>query len=308
MDMPDEMTASGKTELLTRVADAMPGMSKSDRKIAELLLHEPLKFAHASVRTLANEIGISEPTVIRFCRTIGCDGFKDLKFQIAQELAVRQALRDSHGNMAAAGKLVDLEFRDIRERTFRGAVDALTRAYESFDAEGLGRAGRAIAAAGRVVIYGIGGSSAALAAELHNRLFRLRVPSSPFADSYLLRMSAATLGKEDVAIFISSTGRPRELQDSLELAKYYGATCIGITPADSPLGKEVDVCLNVNLSQSGVDELQPNPMRFAQLYIIDSLAFNVALELGEKALSALRKTRASVASLHGIASQQPIGD
>lgn len=310
--MASKKSLSGQSELLARVQQELPNMSKSDKKIAHELLQEPRKFAHSSVRELANGIGVSEPTVIRFARTIGCDGFKDMKFRIAQELAVIQAFRDSQSGLPASTATVkatmSLEKTDIAERTFHGAVDALTQARGSFDAGALARASQAIAQASRVVIFGIGGSSAVLASELHNRLFRLSVSSSAFADSYQLRMSAATLTRHDVAIFISSTGRPRELHDSVELAKYYGAVCIGITAADSLLGKEVDVCLNINLSQSGVDELQPNPMRYAQLFIIDCLAFRVAVDLGEKSRSALRRTRSSVASLHGIAPQQPIGD
>lgn len=275
------------------------------------MLRDPLKFANMNVRDLSTDIGVSEPTVIRFCRTIGCDGFKDMKFRIAQELAVTQALRDSHAirpertkrDIGAASSPLD-----ITDQMLESAVEALAQVRESLDPASLSRASQAIRKANRVVIYGTGGSSAILASELHNRLFRLCVASSAFSDSYQLRMSAATLTSDDVAIFVSSTGRPRALQDGLELAKYYGATSIGITAADSQLGKEVDICLNVTLSQSGVDEAQPNPMRFAQLYVIDCLAFCVALDLGDKARSALRRTRASVASLHGIAAQQPIGD
>eukprot|EP01093_Parvamoeba_rugata_P009442 TRINITY_DN2617_c0_g3_i1.p1 TRINITY_DN2617_c0_g3~~TRINITY_DN2617_c0_g3_i1.p1 ORF type:complete len:144 (-),score=21.55 TRINITY_DN2617_c0_g3_i1:13-444(-) len=37
---------------------------------------------------LANNVGVSEPTVIRFCRTLGCDGFRDFKMRLAQNLAV----------------------------------------------------------------------------------------------------------------------------------------------------------------------------------------------------------------------------
>jgi DNA-binding MurR/RpiR family transcriptional regulator len=121
-------------------------------------------------------------------------------------------------------------------------------------------------------------------------------------------MSAAILSEGDVALFISSTGRPRELQESLELAKYYKATCIAITDKDTPLGRDADICLHVGLAASGPEEIQPNPMRFAQLYVIDRLAYAVAAVLGDKAHLALRRMRGSVAWLHGIAPQQPIGD
>ena len=49
-------------------------------------------------------------------------------------------------------------------------------------------------------------------------------------------------------------------------------------------------------------------MRFAQLFVIDRLAHAVAAVVGERAHVALRKMRGSVAWLHGIAPQQPIGD
>lgn len=303
--------ASGAEDSLSRIEQAASDLSKSDQKIARKLLNEPERFIRESVRSVANEIGVSEPTVIRFCRTVGFEGFKDLKIQIAQDLAFRQALSDSQGGNAApqTGRSnLGGDASTVEDHVLRGASGALERARESYDSGAFSASSKAIAKASRVVVYGIGGSSGILAEEMHNRLFRLSLASAKFIDSYLQRMCAATLVQGDVAIFISSTGRPRALLDSVELAKHYGATTIGITSSDSHLGREVDICLNVNLTQSGVDEFQPNPMRFAQLYVIDCLAYQVAVELDERARSALRKTRASVASLHSIAPQQPIGD
>jgi hypothetical protein len=49
-------------------------------------------------------------------------------------------------------------------------------------------------------------------------------------------------------------------------------------------------------------------MRFAQLFVIDRLAYAVAASLGERAHLMLRRARGSVAWLHGLAPQQPIGD
>lgn len=188
------------------------------------------------------------------------------------------------------------------------AMDALGDAMASVRMDVLAQAAELVAAARKVIVLGIGGSSAIMAEEVHNRLYRLGLASTVFTDSYAQRMAAATLGPGDVAVFVSSTGRPRSLQDSLELASYYGAKSVAITDGATPLGRDADLCLNVELSQSGVHEFQPNPMRYGQLLIIDLLAYHVALSLGPKATTILRQTRASIATLHGIAPQQPIGD
>lgn len=297
------------TALMGRVEAALPELSKSERRVAAFLLETPQDLVAASVKDLASRLSVSEPTIIRFCRTIGCDGYKDLKIRLAQDLAVRQALKDSaRAPVVQARKARAAVPLEDNGALLTAAQDALGEAHRGLDRAVLSNAARALAESKRVTLYGIGGSSALLAHEMHNRLFRLNVTCVAYTDSYVQRMSAATMGEGDVAFFVSSTGRPRSLQDAAELARYYGAKTIGITPGDSPLARELDICLDLELTQAGVSLLQPNPMRYAQLYVIDCLALATGELLGDAALRALDRGRASVASLHGIAPQQPVGD
>jgi len=298
-------------DILPRLERMMDSMTRSEIRIAKRLQAAPNDFVRSSVRGVAAELGVSEPTILRFCRAVGCEGFKDLKFRLIQELALTQAISDQAVRANRSAGSTELATRDPDpegDRVFDTIIEALTRTRDSLSHENLQRGAQAIAKAGRVVVYGIGGSSATLAAEIHNRLFRLNVPIMVFTDGYTQRMSAAILREGDVALFLSSTGRPRELQESLELAKYYKATAIAITDKDSPLGRDADICLHVGLAAVGAEEIQPNPMRFAQLFVIDRLAYAVAAAMGEGARVALRRMRGSVAWLHGIAPQQPIGD
>ena len=302
---------SDSGDILPRLEGMMDSMTRSEVRIARQILAAPDNFVRSSVRSVAADLGVSEPTILRFCRAIGCEGFKDLKFRLIQELALSQANSDRAERApkatGAAGRGAVAKEPDD-DRVFDTIIEALTRTRATLVYQDISRSAQAIAKAGRVVVYGIGGSSAALASEAHNRLFRLNVPVMVFTDGYTQRMSAAILAEGDVALFISSTGRPRELQESLELAKYCKATCIAITDKETPLGRDADICLHVGLAASGVEEIQPNPMRFAQLFVIDRLAYAVAAVLGEQAHLALRKMRGSVAWLHGITPQQPIGD
>ncbi len=290
------------TDFLSVVRQAYPTLSKSDKKIAQFLLETPERFANASVKDVSNIAGVSDATVVRFGRNLGCGGFKDLKILLVKHLATKQALADA-GNAP-----VDLSTGSFVDRIHRSALTVLEQAARHIKPDKLDEAAQIIHQARRVFIYGTGGSSGILAAELHNRLFRLNIMATPFTDNYLQRMSASTLTAADAIIILSSTGRPRSLQDSMELAQHYGAKCVAITDESSVLSVQADVCIHVELSQFGVAHNQPNPMRFAQLFAIDCLCYQVASLLGDEAEKSLQRVRASVASLHGIVPQQPIGD
>ena len=304
-DYPDSL------DLIDQVEQGIGSLSRSEQAIARLLIKDPAAFSRMGIRDVAAQANVSDPTVVRFCRNVGCDGFKKLKFKLVQDVAVRQAVQDaltsSHvvqqGDFDPVGGSIGVTIGQC----FNDAVVALTSAKRSLDPEMISGAANAIAKGNKSLIYGLGGSSGTMARELSNRLFRLGVTCVAHMDNYVQRMSAATLQDGDVAVFLSSTGRPRPLLDAVELAKYYGAVCVGFTPKQSILGKEMDFCLDVRF-QSGVDVLQPIPMRFAQLLAIDVVSYEVAKALGGSALEQLKRTRASIASLHGLASQQPVGD
>ena len=290
-------------DLVSAVRAKFQRLSRSDKKVARLLLESPEQFIKSSVAGVGKAAEVSDATVVRFGRTFGCAGFRDFKILLAQNLAARQALRDAGGGVGAqagAGNFID--------RICGSAVANLQETAAQLNLDAIETGAQMVASAKRAPVYGVGGSSSSLAQELHNRLFRLGIASTPYVDGYMQRMSAAALNSNDVALFISSTGRPQSLVESAELAKNYGAGTVALTDADSSLGREVDVCLNIRLTQADVAVKQPNPMRYAQLLIIDCLVYRVADIRGACAQSTLERVRASVAAMHGIAPQQPIGD
>jgi DNA-binding MurR/RpiR family transcriptional regulator len=290
------------TDLLSVIREIYPGLSRSDKKIAQFLLETPERFADASVKKVARMAGVSDATVVRFGKNLGCSGFKDLKLIVVQYLATKQALTDAGQTPMAS------QTGSYVEQIHLSAVAVLAQAAHNLRLEKLDAAAQVVSRARRVFIYGTGGSSGILATELHNRLFRLGITTTAFTNNYLQRMSASTLGADDAIIIISSTGRPRSLHESMELARHYGAKCVVITDEDSVLSMQADVCVHVELSQFGVAHNQPNPMRFAQLLAIDCLCYQIAVLLGDTARESLERVRASVAAMHGIVSQQPIGD
>jgi RpiR family carbohydrate utilization transcriptional regulator len=72
--------------LLQHIAQSRHLLRKSELKVADHVLLDPAAVMHSSMADLAHSVGISEPTIVRFCRAIGCSGFQDL-LKLAQSLA-----------------------------------------------------------------------------------------------------------------------------------------------------------------------------------------------------------------------------
>src|SRR5690606_1713813 len=72
----------------TDTTDAILSLRKSEVKVAEYVLKSAQQVIHMRIVDLAQEAQVSEPTIVRFCRAIGCNGFQEFKVRIAQEMAV----------------------------------------------------------------------------------------------------------------------------------------------------------------------------------------------------------------------------
>ena len=74
--------------LLQHIAQSRHLLRKSELKVADHVLLDPAAVMHSSMADLAHSVGISEPTIVRFCRAIGCTGFQDFKLRLAHSLAL----------------------------------------------------------------------------------------------------------------------------------------------------------------------------------------------------------------------------
>src|SRR5512146_2575070 len=88
-------SGAGTPDVMTRIEHLRGKLSKSERRIVQFLERDPHAFAQLNVKEVATAVDVSEPTVVRFCRRVGCKGFKDLKIQLIQDLAYRQATEES---------------------------------------------------------------------------------------------------------------------------------------------------------------------------------------------------------------------
>lgn len=288
-------------DIISQIKDSYGDLRPAERRVADVVLDD-VKFAvDASNAELARRAAVSEPTVTRFCRAIGCEGVRDFKLKLAQSLVVGALYLMKPPSTSGGNGM------PFWSAVFGQARLALQEAERQLDPAELQRAAGLIAEAHQVTVFGLGGSSSALAQETQYRLFRYGVAVSAHSDPYLMRMTASTLKPNDLVIAISATGRSQEVIEAVELAKHYRAKAVCITAPGSDLERACDVKLSVAVPEYP-DTLKPTASRFAFLAAIDLMAVAAGYKLGESAQENLRRIKYNVLSHRGGNELEPLGD
>ncbi len=187
--------------MLEKIQSRLEHLSKSERKVAEVILATPAQAIHSSIAALALEAGVSEPTVNRFCRSLETRGFPDFKLHLAQSLA--------HGTLYVNRNVdEDDSVESYTGKIFESAMASLDQVHHSLDMSAVNRAVDLLTQAKKIAFFGLG-SSAAVAHDAMNKFFRFNVPVIYSDDIVLQRMSCMNCNDDDVVVIISHTGRTK---------------------------------------------------------------------------------------------------
>ena len=289
-------------DILSQIKDSYAELRPAERRVADAVLADVAFSVDASNAEIARRADVSEPTVTRFCRAIGCDGVRDFKLKLAQSVVVGR-LYLANGQPPPPAE----NGSPLWNVVFGEARNALTAVERQIDPNEVLKAAELIASAHQIAVFGLGGSSSALALETQNRLFRYGVVVSATSDPYVMRMMASTLKPNDLVIAISATGRSREVVEAVELAKHYRAHTICITAPETDLSRVCDVKLTVAIPEYP-DTMKPTASRFAFLAIIDLMSVAAGYRLGTPALETLRRVKYNVLAHRKGTELEPLGD
>lgn len=248
-------------------------LSKSEKKVALAVLGDPAQAVRGNISALARNAEVSEPTVVRFCRSVGYAGWHEFKLKLAQSLALALPAPGAGGMPAKddlAADLIDkicsrsintlLDLRaNLRPAAIEGALDILARA-------------------GRIEFYGQG-SCGLVAADAQHKFLRAGVPAMAYSDPALYGIAAALLGPGDALVAVSRRSDDDALLRSCQLAKAGGADLIALAPSGGALAQLATLAIPIDLVFSG-DPTSPISARLAYLVVIDVLAFGLALRRG----------------------------
>lgn len=249
-------------------------LSLAEQKVANYFISHMDEIYSLPIADLAERSAVSAGTWVRFCKSIGFSGLKELK----------QALFDyaSEGKKDAGDS--QFVFADIKDhKDTAGIVDSIrassVQAIENtlriLDLGVLEATAKLIMESKSVKLFGVGASSL-VARDLTRKLMRIGV-NAIFTDDFHVQLTiAATMEPDDLAIIVSNSGTTKEMLEIQEMIchkkiKHAVITSIG----KNPLSQKADLILSTSSPEI---HLRSGAMssRIAQLIVVDCLFTTVA--------------------------------
>jgi RpiR family carbohydrate utilization transcriptional regulator len=267
-------TPSGRlrsVDALSIIEQRLPALNGASRRVGEAIVSDPWAILGMTIYDVAAKAGVSLPSVTRFCRAVGYNGFRELVQGIAQSLG----RLDTHAVENADTPNAETEgLPGLAARIVNRQIDALRATLSTIDFHQVELAVQALCKARRVYTVGHGSAyvSALGTAIKLNWSGLAAVAATPDLFSNLL----ISVDENDVVISISNQGRTKDVIEMQEVARECGATTISISLVEhSPLSKASDipiVVLSPELARAGTFLVSYNSL----LVVGDILANEVA--------------------------------
>ncbi len=253
-----------------------PGeLTRAEQKILDYINTNTDAFLFSSIGQLARRLELSDATVSRFARHVGCRDFKALKSLV---------LEQSPGPAVKMAGTLSQEDHFSPQSWLERQQQYLQKTQEHLDLAEFERAVEFICTARHVLIHGKN-ASASLACLLHFRLRRLGILASllPSGGSELLE-GLIQAGPEDLVVLFSFSKLSREGHILLEHSRvagyrtlaFVGRTCL-------PAEERADIGL---FAYRGTEK-EYHSMA-APVALLDALAVAVAEHLGQQGVDSLQ--------------------
>ena len=276
-----------------RIIEKRSLLPSSCIKVADWILRETKSVQNLTSQALANEVGVSQSTVVKFTQKIGYEGYSQFKIALIEELSRKEAVQivHLHSNIHS-----DDSYSVIIQKLVKAKSESIMNTINALEIDNFAKAISLINNANRVQIVGMGSSSLA-GKDLGYKLLKLGITTNNEFDSHVQIAVARTLKLDDVLIAISFSGKTKEVLVAVDVAKEKGVKVIALTSLKrSPLRERADICFTTS-----ADELKNRSSsiaaRTAQQTITDSLFVGLVKSRGEQGIELIGDISSQLARL-----------
>jgi glucokinase len=262
------LQATPRSSILEQVQRSLDGLSPAERRVADHVLVHPRAALNDPIAQIAQAARVSQPTVIRFCRSLGCEGLSDFKLRLASGLT--GAMPVTHVQVTR-----DDSTLEVGTKVLGNTASAILQVRDHLNRETMDRVIALIDQAERIEFHAVG-QYGVVAMDAQYKFLRFGIPCNTYTDARLQQLAANAVRPKDLVIIISHSGQVPELLTVAQLSQERGATVVAITASQSPLARKADVTLIVDHVEDVTTQL-PMVSRILHLLVIDMLAVGVAM-------------------------------
>jgi glucokinase len=254
--------------LLEQIRRGLPSLSPAERRVADHVLAHPRAAVADPVADIARAAGVSQPTVIRFCRSLGCQGLSDFKLRLASGLTGTVPV--THTQVTGQDSMVE-----VGAKVLGNTASAILQVRDQLNRATMDRVIALLDGASHIEFHAFG-HYGVVAQDAQFKFLRLGLSCVAHTDPRLQLLAAGAVRPNDLVVINSGGGQVPELLAVADKARERGAVVVAITASQSPLARRVDLALIVDHREDVATQL-PMVSRILHLLVIDILAVGVAM-------------------------------
>ena len=178
--------------ILSQIGRVRVNLSPAEQRVADHVLAHPRSTVNDPIALIARAAEVSQPTVIRFCRSLGCEGLSDFKLRLASGLTGTMPI--THAQVTGEDSMLELGVKVLGN-----TASAILQVRDHLNRESIDKAVQWITAAQRVEFYAVGHYSV-VADDAQFKFLRMGVSSVAYTAPRLQMMAANLLRPEVVAL------------------------------------------------------------------------------------------------------------
>lgn len=260
------MTESGS--LLHQISSEMTNLGAAERRVAEYVTADPRQAINLSMAALAAESQVSDPTIVRFFRRFGFNGYNEFKMRLAQDLvpAAPFEYEGIHPHESVA---------EVVRKTCNNSINAIQRALQDFKVAEIERATEVLLEADWIAILATGISEIA-ALDAEHKFFRLGLRCAAIVGSSQQTALARNTRAGEVVLIFSQSGATRRMVEVAQQAQGRGATTVAVTAPGSPLAETADHLIGIKPYER-MELMTPLASRLNHQLLVNMLVTSMAI-------------------------------
>lgn len=209
--------------------------------VVQYIKENMYKITLMNIGELAKETYTSNATILRICRKLECNGFKELKRRLIKEIESQKHIKQTVDfTTPFYSSETVLEIINNISNLYKESIDIIN---SSIDIDVMEQIVKAICSAKRMFIYAIGDSKIT-AKSFINKLIKINYYAISATDNHEEISISTSVNSQDCALFISYSGKTVDYSNYFYILKKSGCKIITITANEnSIIAKNSDLCI-----------------------------------------------------------------